>query len=189
MEGKKPQSAFTLIELMIVVAIIGIIATMAISAYQTYTTRSIVGGELLPQLKKVANDVTEYYSVNGSINGFCQSVCVNDCGSQGVTIHNGTEYMSKMRCWPTTMTNSPFHFAAVMHPDKAPSDAPAEPKVVMFPTISNGNLEWNCGYHTGTNERIPEKYLPANCRSNYVTSTVTVHVDGVDVTSDSLMIE
>ncbi len=50
MERRSSQSAFTLIELMIVVAIIGIIAAIAVPAYQTYTTRSIVGGELIPHL-------------------------------------------------------------------------------------------------------------------------------------------
>ncbi|WP_281646983.1 pilin [Parendozoicomonas sp. Alg238-R29] len=114
---------------------------------------------------------------------------MDDCSSQDVTVLNGTESMDKMRCWPTTLTNSPFHLAAIINPDRAPSDAPVASRVVMFPTISNGSIEWLCGYHNETSLRLPEKYLPAECRSNYVTSTVTIHVGGVDVSSDGLLIE
>ena len=58
------QKGFTLIELMIVVAIIGILAAVALPAYQDYTKRSHVSeGLALAGGSKTA--VTEYYSSNG----------------------------------------------------------------------------------------------------------------------------
>jgi len=60
----KKQSGFTLIELMIVVAIIGILAAIAIPAYQDYTKRAYVS-EGLYMADSVKTSVSEYYASNG----------------------------------------------------------------------------------------------------------------------------
>lgn len=63
---KKVQQGFTLIELMIVVAIIGILAAIAIPAYQDYTIRAQVSeGLSLASGSKVA--VTEYFQQKGTM--------------------------------------------------------------------------------------------------------------------------
>jgi type IV pilus assembly protein PilA len=62
---KKVQKGFTLIELMIVIAIIGILAAIAIPAYQNYTIRSqVTEGLSLADGWKTA--VSEFYAQNGS---------------------------------------------------------------------------------------------------------------------------
>ncbi len=65
---KKVQQGFTLIELMIVVAIIGILAAVAIPAYQDYTIRArVTEGLSLASAGKTA--ISEYFSTNGSLPG------------------------------------------------------------------------------------------------------------------------
>lgn len=61
----KQQSGFTLIELMIVVAIIGILAAIAIPAYQDYTKRSYVA-EGLYMADSVKTSVSEFYASSGA---------------------------------------------------------------------------------------------------------------------------
>jgi type IV pilus assembly protein PilA len=62
---KNIQKGFTLIELMIVIAIIGILAAIAIPAYQNYTIRSqVTEGLSLAEGWKTA--ISEYYAQNGS---------------------------------------------------------------------------------------------------------------------------
>ena len=65
---KKQQSGFTLIELMIVVAIIGILAAIAMPAYQDYTARA-QATEAIKVSYALQNDIAIYISENGGTGG------------------------------------------------------------------------------------------------------------------------
>src|SRR3569623_1165800 len=82
---KRAQQGFTLFELMIVVAIIGILAAVALPAYQDYTTRSKIT-EVNLQVDACKTAVTEYLQTNGSFPA--------DANAAGCNSAVSTKYMA-----------------------------------------------------------------------------------------------
>ncbi|EJS2609482.1 type IV pilin protein [Vibrio alginolyticus] len=84
---QKKQQGFTLIELMIVVAIIGVLSAVAVPAYKDYVTKSEVASGLAT-LKSIITPAELYYQENGAFPS-----TINDLNSVGVgsgSIKNGT---------------------------------------------------------------------------------------------------
>ena len=137
---KRVQQGFTLIELMIVVAIIGILAAVALPAYQDYTTRAKVT-EVVVMTAPAKLAVAESAS---SLGGLANVTAANS----GYVFPGATKYVSGITITDATGVVT----AASIVPN-------AGGNIVMTPTdAGNGQLTWKC---TTT---INVKFVPAECR-------------------------
>ncbi len=153
---KTMQKGFTLIELMIVVAIIGILAAVALPAYQDYTVRSKIT-EVNLQVGACKNAVSEFIQAN---NAFPANADAAGCNS-AVT----TKYMAA----GLTVTGPGLITSGAIQGTGSAADGTT---ILLQPTANAGRTTalatagtpiqgWSCGTTaTGTNL----KYFPASCR-------------------------
>ena len=153
---KSVQKGFTLIELMIVVAIIGILAAIAIPAYQDYTIRAQVT-EGLNLAGAVKAGVSEYYANTGSWPA--------NLAALGYSSDPSGKYASDLQ-----VNGGSIQIAYGLQANNNVNG-----KILgLMPSVSgNGDVIWTCGYATfagsgaGTaiTPTVLPKYLPQSCRS------------------------
>ena len=138
---KQLQKGFTLIELMIVVAIIGILASIALPAYQQYTKRAhVIESLVLTSEAKTA--VSEYYATtsefprSNELAGLASPTDINGTAVDSLTIGSGGTI--------TALFNSKVE---------------DQKTLILVPSNATGSITWTC--NTGT---VNHKYVPSRCR-------------------------
>ena len=140
----KKQQGFTLIELMIVVAIIGILAAIAIPQYQNYVIRSKMS-EVVNIAGNVKTAVAETYQTSGN--------WPSDLQSAGLDSSINSNYVKSV----TMGSNGAFTVDIQNSGDSALDSGSVEFK----PTVNSGSITWACTI----SDASLSKYFPSNCRS------------------------
>jgi len=147
---KTIQQGFTLIELMIVVAIIGILASVALPAYQDYTVRARIS-EVLGFTAQIKTSMTECLISESSADN-CDSA-----DEIGVSLTDiASDYITSVAVTSKTITMSPNWTGA----DGLGAAADTTGTIIFTADdSSSGGIKWSCS----TSDSITQ-YVPSSCR-------------------------
>jgi len=151
------QKGFTLIELMIVVAIIGILAAIALPAYQDYTTRAKVS-EVILAASACRTAITEVVQTSSSLPGIGAWGCESASATSQYVASVATDAAGIVTVTSQNVDNKTDGTAGgilLLAPSKALTGA--------YTAVTAGGSvgRWICGY---TGSTIDSKYLPGSCR-------------------------
>ena len=142
---------FTLVELMIVVAVVSILAVIAMPAYQNYTIRSKVS-EAVVFMAEAKTTISEKFSATNTM-----SINNQQAGIATPESYDEYEYMSRLE-----VTSIPVDGAIVVT-IKIPGTSANGKQLQLVPSTSSSPIRWKCEPVTGA-LAISTNHVPANCR-------------------------
>jgi type IV pilus assembly protein PilA len=155
---KRMQQGFTLIELMIVVAIIGILAAVALPAYQDYTVRAKMS-EVLLAMSACRTSITEVYQTGGTppggSNWGCEATGTSKYVASIATDDNG------MVTATVTGISADVNGSVVTLVPLADGSTAA----TTADNMGQGLFGWRCGA-TADGTSVSAKFLPGSCRGS-----------------------
>ena len=146
------QQGFTLIELMIVVAIIGILAAVAIPSYQDYTARAQVA-EAMNLNSGMKTALAEWYSDKGTWPVAVASVSGTTSG----------KYVASISFSNADAPNGVLNVDATMQATGVNTNIASE---VFSTATTSGGQRWSCGKigQAAVTTTLDSKYLPGACK-------------------------
>ena len=150
---KAIQKGFTLIELMIVIAIIGILAVIALPAYQDYTARAQVS-EAISLMEGQKSAIVEYYAYKGD--------WPKDNKAAGIAAATDIKgkYVAKVNVADGVLTATMKD--KDVNKDIQNATISLSPEITNKAANSKGSFTWTCT--PGKTKGVDTKFLPSSCR-------------------------
>ena len=164
---KDTPSGFTLIQLMIVVAILGILAAVAIPSYRDYTVRTKTI-ELFTSLQPLKTEVAEYYNLHGSF-PLPADLGISASGF-GFAVKNPTHYNSAYTTIELATWGGPQVIILAHTPGTFFDSSNTNSIVFGYEgnASADGTIVWTCRAHNAAS-RAPGimKFFPKSCQDRY----------------------
>lgn len=157
---KAIQKGFTLIELMIVIAIVGVLAVVALPAYQDYTARAQMS-EALTLAEGQKSAVVEYYSDKGTFPtsnadaGIANASTITGKYVKSVAV---TSVAATGTAGSSSATSAKATITATMKSSGVNKDISGK-TLILEGSQNAGSFDWTC--KAGT---VDKKFLPSSCR-------------------------
>jgi|TARA_R110000751_G_scaffold117345_1_gene217519 type IV pilus assembly protein PilA len=149
------QGGFTLIELMIVVAIIGVLASIAVPQYQNYVGRAQVS-EAISLMSPAKTAISEYYITRGEF------PTTNEQAGLSEPAEMEGKYVASVDVSP----GEPGVTVITMKGDSVVEELKNKTLVFAPNGEDSGVVNWECRTGGGTASQIPAKFLPSECRGD-----------------------
>ncbi|WP_447044031.1 pilin [Vreelandella sp. H-I2] len=149
------QGGFTLIELMIVVAIIGVLASLAVPQYQNYVGRAQVS-EALSLMSPAKTAISEYYITRGEF------PTTNEQAGLSEPAQMSGKYVASVDVSPGEAGVT----VITMKSDSVVTELKGKTLVFEPSGENDGVVNWECRTGGGTASQIPAKFLPSQCRGD-----------------------